>query len=143
MHPAGYETYWQYTTALACSVLAATNPAVNSAANVIESFVCRPSRYLFVCFMDGLHFCGLHPQIPTVYNFAPSRRSYRVYARRAVQNATNEPGGESPPRISGSVAVLYDLALWASKRFGESLPSGRVKIDEDITDSGSFDRMMR
>jgi hypothetical protein len=142
MHPAGYETYWQYTTALACSVLAATNPAVNSAANVIESFVCRPSRYLFVCFMDGLHFCGCirkSRQCTTSH----LRRSYRVYARRAVQNATNEPGGESPPRISGSVAVLYDLALWASKRFGESLPSGRVKIDEDITDSGSFDRMMR
>src|SRR3954449_4462728 len=29
--PAGYETYWQYTTALACSVLAATNPVISSA----------------------------------------------------------------------------------------------------------------
>jgi hypothetical protein len=31
--------YWQYTTALAFSVLAVTNPAVSSAANAIESFI--------------------------------------------------------------------------------------------------------
>jgi hypothetical protein len=30
---------------------------------VIESFIWRPSRYLVVRFMDGLHFCGLHPQM--------------------------------------------------------------------------------
>ncbi|WP_334446768.1 hypothetical protein [Bradyrhizobium sp. AZCC 1610] len=48
------------------------NPAISSADNVIESFIWRPSRYLVVRFMDGLHFCGLHPQIPTVQNFAPS-----------------------------------------------------------------------
>src|SRR5882672_9486991 len=37
--PAGYETYWQYTTALACSVLAATNPPISSADNANESFM--------------------------------------------------------------------------------------------------------
>src|SRR5882672_7820252 len=38
-HPTGYATYWQYTTALACSVLAATNPVISSADNAIESFI--------------------------------------------------------------------------------------------------------
>jgi len=38
-HPTGYATYWQYTTALACSVLAATNPIISSADNAIESFI--------------------------------------------------------------------------------------------------------
>jgi hypothetical protein len=39
MQPAGYSTYWQYTTALAFSVLAARNPAIIiRAANAIESF---------------------------------------------------------------------------------------------------------
>src|SRR3954462_3431861 len=37
--PAGYATYWQYTTALACSVLAATNPLISSADNANESFI--------------------------------------------------------------------------------------------------------
>src|SRR5450755_2582417 len=31
--------YWQYTTALACSVLAAMNPVTSSADSVIESFI--------------------------------------------------------------------------------------------------------
>jgi hypothetical protein len=74
MHPAGYETYWQYTTALAGSLLAAMNTVISSADNASESFSWRPSRYPFVRFMDGLHFCGLHPQIPTVHNFAPSSK---------------------------------------------------------------------
>jgi hypothetical protein len=40
MQPAGYSTYWQYTTALAFSVLAATNPVISrAAANAIESFI--------------------------------------------------------------------------------------------------------
>jgi hypothetical protein len=39
MHPTGYATYWQYTTALACSVLAATNPAISSVDNAIEIFI--------------------------------------------------------------------------------------------------------
>ena len=38
-HPTGYATYWQYTTALACSVLAATNPVISSPDNAIESFI--------------------------------------------------------------------------------------------------------
>src|SRR4030081_2334566 len=38
-HPTGYATYWQYTTALACSVLAATNPVISSADSAIESFI--------------------------------------------------------------------------------------------------------
>jgi hypothetical protein len=33
MHPAGYETYWQYTTALAGSLLAAMNTVISSADN--------------------------------------------------------------------------------------------------------------
>src|SRR5215211_5530567 len=37
--PVGYSTYWQYTTALAFSVLAVTNPVISSAANAIESFI--------------------------------------------------------------------------------------------------------
>jgi hypothetical protein len=37
--PAGYSTYWQYTTALAFSVLAATNPVISSADMAIESFI--------------------------------------------------------------------------------------------------------
>src|SRR5271169_6924078 len=40
MQPAGYSTYWQYTTAPAFSVLAATNPVVSrAAAKAIESFI--------------------------------------------------------------------------------------------------------
>jgi hypothetical protein len=39
MHPAGYSTYWQYTTALAGSVLAATNPVISSADSAIENFI--------------------------------------------------------------------------------------------------------
>jgi len=31
--------YWQYTTALAFSALAVTNPAISSADNAIESFI--------------------------------------------------------------------------------------------------------
>ncbi len=42
-HPAGYPTYWQYTTALACSVLAATNPIVSSTDNAIGSFILASS----------------------------------------------------------------------------------------------------
>jgi hypothetical protein len=42
-HPTGYATYWQYTTALACSVLAATNPVISSADNAIESFILASS----------------------------------------------------------------------------------------------------
>jgi hypothetical protein len=42
-HPAGYATYWQYTTALASSVLAATNPVISSADNAIESFIVASS----------------------------------------------------------------------------------------------------
>lgn len=39
-HPTGYATYWQYTTAVACSVLAAVKPPVSSSAdNAIESFI--------------------------------------------------------------------------------------------------------
>src|SRR5258705_10799922 len=38
-HPTGYATYWQYTTALACSVFAATNPVISTADNAIESFI--------------------------------------------------------------------------------------------------------
>jgi hypothetical protein len=39
VQPAGYATYWQYTTAPACSVLAATSPATSRADNAIESFI--------------------------------------------------------------------------------------------------------
>src|SRR5882762_8460478 len=38
-HPTGYATYWQYTTALACSALVATNQVISSADNAIESFI--------------------------------------------------------------------------------------------------------
>jgi hypothetical protein len=34
-HPTGYATYWQYTTALACSVLATTKPVISSADSAI------------------------------------------------------------------------------------------------------------
>jgi hypothetical protein len=43
MHPTGYATYWQYTTALAFSVLAATNPVISSVDNAIESFILASS----------------------------------------------------------------------------------------------------
>jgi hypothetical protein len=39
MQPAGYSRYWQYTTALAFSVLAATNPPISKADKAIESFI--------------------------------------------------------------------------------------------------------
>ncbi len=43
MQPAGYSTYWQYTTALALSVLAATRPAtrpiVSSVDSTIDGFI--------------------------------------------------------------------------------------------------------
>src|SRR5450631_487823 len=42
-HPTGYATYWQYTTALACSVLAATKPVISSADSAIESFILASS----------------------------------------------------------------------------------------------------
>src|SRR3954447_12277663 len=42
-HPTGYDTYWQYTTALAGSVLAATNPVISSADRAIESFIMASS----------------------------------------------------------------------------------------------------
>lgn len=42
-HPTGYSTYWQYTTALACSVLAATNPVISNADNAIETFILTSS----------------------------------------------------------------------------------------------------
>ena len=51
--PVGYETYWQYTTALASLVLAATNPAISSAANAIESFIFRSSIQPFKMLSDG------------------------------------------------------------------------------------------
>jgi hypothetical protein len=38
-HPAGYATYWQYTTAPAGSLLVTTNPAISSADKEIESFI--------------------------------------------------------------------------------------------------------
>jgi hypothetical protein len=41
--PDGYATYWQYTTALACSALVATNPVISSADNAIESFILASS----------------------------------------------------------------------------------------------------
>jgi hypothetical protein len=47
MHPAGYETYWQYTTALACSVLAAKNPVTSSVDSAIESFMSASSVWNF------------------------------------------------------------------------------------------------
>jgi len=37
--PAGYEMYWQYTTASALSGLALTNPAVSSADSASERFI--------------------------------------------------------------------------------------------------------
>jgi hypothetical protein len=43
MHPAGYATYWQYTTALAGSVLAATTPVISSADSAIENFILASS----------------------------------------------------------------------------------------------------
>jgi hypothetical protein len=91
-------------------VLAAKSPVISSADNVIESFIWRPSRYLVVRFMDGLHFCGLHPQIPTVHNFRTFAEA-TVYARGGLckMRQTNLEG--SPQRISGSVAVLTDLGL--------------------------------
>src|SRR5947209_11020307 len=40
VQPAGYSTYWQYTTAFACSVLAATKVPISSdAENTIDSFI--------------------------------------------------------------------------------------------------------
>src|SRR5215207_1244409 len=39
VQPAGYSTYWQYTTALAGSVVAAMKPAISNADNAIESFM--------------------------------------------------------------------------------------------------------
>jgi hypothetical protein len=41
--PAGYSTYSQYTTALAFSVLAATNAVIISTDNAIESFISASS----------------------------------------------------------------------------------------------------
>jgi hypothetical protein len=46
-HPTGYATYWQYTTALACSLLAATNPVISSVDNAIESFILFSSLGMF------------------------------------------------------------------------------------------------
>jgi hypothetical protein len=37
--PAGYEMYWQYTTASALSGLALTNPAISSADSASERFI--------------------------------------------------------------------------------------------------------
>jgi hypothetical protein len=55
MHPAGYATYWQYTTALACSVLAATNPVISSADSAIESFILASSvRHLWMAPLGSL-----------------------------------------------------------------------------------------
>jgi hypothetical protein len=39
MQPAGYSTYWQYTTAPASSVLAVRNPVISSAASAIDNFI--------------------------------------------------------------------------------------------------------
>jgi hypothetical protein len=45
MQPAGYSTYWQYTTALAFSVLMTTKPVIRSAvANAIENFILNSVR---------------------------------------------------------------------------------------------------
>jgi hypothetical protein len=38
-HPTGYATYWQYTTALVGSVLAAMNPVITNAVRAVESFM--------------------------------------------------------------------------------------------------------
>jgi hypothetical protein len=50
MQPTGYSTYWQYTTALALSGLAATKPAtspvVSSADIAIDSFILASSIVL-------------------------------------------------------------------------------------------------
>jgi hypothetical protein len=46
--PTGYSTYWQYTIALAFSVLAAMKPVISSAAdNAIESFMSVSSIFYF------------------------------------------------------------------------------------------------
>jgi hypothetical protein len=42
-HPAGYETYWQYTTALAGSLLAAMNAGISSADNANGIFILASS----------------------------------------------------------------------------------------------------
>ncbi len=56
-HPAGYETYWQYTTALACSVLAPMNPVISSVDKAIESFILASSLVVVVDeFLDFLPF---------------------------------------------------------------------------------------
>jgi hypothetical protein len=45
MQPAGYATYWQYTTALAFSVVAANTPAMSRVDKAIENFI-----LVFLCF---------------------------------------------------------------------------------------------
>jgi hypothetical protein len=57
-HPTGYATYWQYTTALACSVLAATNPVISSADNAIESFILASSTFETSTGIASLHSDG-------------------------------------------------------------------------------------
>jgi len=39
MQPAGYAIYWQYTTALASSGVAAINPDISNADNAIVIFI--------------------------------------------------------------------------------------------------------
>jgi|GEM_PF-4432481 hypothetical protein len=50
MHPTGYSMYWQYTTAPALSVLAATKPATNplvsKIASALDRFIVASSSFL-------------------------------------------------------------------------------------------------
>jgi hypothetical protein len=75
-HPTGYSTYWQYTTALALSELAATKPitkpVVNSTDNAIERFILASSNTQFFCIM-------VRPRDPRIdADQAPYARDYSV-----------------------------------------------------------------
>jgi hypothetical protein len=48
MQPAGYSTYWQYTTALAFSVLVTTNPVISSANKMMENLISVSSCLKFL-----------------------------------------------------------------------------------------------
>jgi len=113
MHPAGYETYWQYTTAPASSVLAAMSPVMSSADIAIESFIVVSSRSLGqassrIVFLRGLASPSLQcTKRPAQREPGPPARNRR---RRAPNSSTQGRGRQlrrccraaSPTRATNS-----------------------------------------
>jgi hypothetical protein len=111
--PAGYSTYWQYTTAPAVSVLATTTPMTNSVDKAIESFISASSVWYFLKLSRGAIF-----ELMQVNGGAAALRSCGVervtdpdHSPTAISSsataAVSSPTGTLPP---GCVVLMTTLS---------------------------------